>query len=252
MRRLVIKLLTFYSMEEDKWPWRSALSVVKANRKVKLNGKRLSMLLCNYTKNDIDRAFFTTLLIILLHLSNLQNPLFPLNRSILSQFTEDQMNRYESFRRSGFQKATMKRVFLSFPLYLKHNSNASTILSLSTGEKNDGLWFTYRRVSLFVVIMFCIQSISNQNTLTKLFLRMIILFALWSLHFPCLWMQLLTSVTGTQKISMPMTIVMSGIAKMFVGELVETGTHLSFSFQVIDVGNWWRVFQNMKISLLSK
>lgn len=50
-------------------------------------------------------------------------------------------------------------------------------------------------------------------------------------------MQLLTSVTGTQKISMPMTIVMSGIAKMFVGELVETGTHLSFSFQVIDVGN---------------
>ncbi|XP_008793134.2 transcription initiation factor TFIID subunit 11 [Phoenix dactylifera] len=63
-------------------------------------------------------------------------------QAILSQFTEEQMSRYESFRRSGFQKANMKR--------------------------------------------------------------------------------LLTSITGTQKISVPMTIVVSGIGKMFVGELVET------------------------------
>ncbi|KAG0448214.1 hypothetical protein HPP92_027935 [Vanilla planifolia] len=35
--------------------------------------------------------------------------------------------------------------------------------------------------------------------------------------------RLLASITGTQKISVPMTIVGSGIAKMFVGELVETG-----------------------------
>lgn len=64
-------------------------------------------------------------------------------QAILSQFTEEQMSRYESFRRSGFQKANMKR--------------------------------------------------------------------------------LLGSITGSQKISVPMTIVVSGIAKMFVGELVETG-----------------------------
>lgn len=63
-------------------------------------------------------------------------------QSILSQFTEEQMSRYESFRRSGFQKSNMKR--------------------------------------------------------------------------------LLVSITGSQKVSMPMTIVVSGIAKMFVGELVET------------------------------
>ncbi|XP_062160616.1 transcription initiation factor TFIID subunit 11 [Alnus glutinosa] len=63
-------------------------------------------------------------------------------QSILSQFTEEQMSRYESFRRAGFQKSNMKR--------------------------------------------------------------------------------LLASITGTQKISIPMTIVVSGIAKMFVGELVET------------------------------
>ncbi|KAI3428901.1 TAFII28 domain-containing protein [Psidium guajava] len=63
-------------------------------------------------------------------------------QAILSQFTVEQMNRYESFRRSGFQKATMKR--------------------------------------------------------------------------------LLVSITGSQKVTMPMTIVMSGIAKMFVGEIVET------------------------------
>ncbi|TKY69001.1 Transcription initiation factor TFIID subunit 11 [Spatholobus suberectus] len=62
--------------------------------------------------------------------------------SILTQFTEPQMSRYESFRRAGFQKANMKR--------------------------------------------------------------------------------LLASITGTQKISVPMTIVVSGIAKMFVGEVIET------------------------------
>lgn len=63
-------------------------------------------------------------------------------QAILLQFTEGQMSRYESFRRSGFQKANMKR--------------------------------------------------------------------------------LLVSITGSPKISVPMTIVVSGIAKMFVGELVET------------------------------
>ncbi|KAJ8548066.1 hypothetical protein K7X08_021302 [Anisodus acutangulus] len=65
-----------------------------------------------------------------------------LQRSILSQFTEEQMSRYESFRRSGSQKSNMKR--------------------------------------------------------------------------------LLTSISGSAKISIPMTIVVSGIAKMFVGELIET------------------------------
>jgi hypothetical protein len=46
-------------------------------------------------------------------------------------------------------------------------------------------------------------------------------------------MQLLASITGTQKISVPMTIVVSGIAKMFVGELVETGMHtVQFEFML--------------------
>ncbi|KAK8637677.1 hypothetical protein V6N13_136146 [Hibiscus sabdariffa] len=61
--------------------------------------------------------------------------------AILSQFTEVQMSRYESFRRSALQKSNMRR--------------------------------------------------------------------------------LLVSITGSQKISLPMTIVVCGIAKMFVGELVE-------------------------------
>ncbi|KAJ4975770.1 hypothetical protein NE237_000876 [Protea cynaroides] len=64
-------------------------------------------------------------------------------QTILSQFTEEQMSRYESFRRSGFQKANIKK--------------------------------------------------------------------------------LLASITGSPKISVPMTIVVSGIAKMFIGELIETG-----------------------------
>ncbi|XP_062016056.1 transcription initiation factor TFIID subunit 11 [Rosa rugosa] len=63
-------------------------------------------------------------------------------QAILSRFSEEQMSRYESFRRAGFQKSNMKR--------------------------------------------------------------------------------LLASISGTPKISVPMTIVVSGIAKMFVGELVET------------------------------
>ncbi|GMP71248.1 hypothetical protein CsSME_00029734 [Camellia sinensis var. sinensis] len=37
-------------------------------------------------------------------------------QSILSQFTEEQMSRYESFRRSGFQKSNMKRVCFFFGL----------------------------------------------------------------------------------------------------------------------------------------
>ncbi|CAH2078452.1 unnamed protein product [Thlaspi arvense] len=61
---------------------------------------------------------------------------------ILSQFTEDQMSRYESFRRSALQKGSMRK--------------------------------------------------------------------------------LLIGVTGSQKISLPIIIVTCGIAKMFVGELVET------------------------------
>ncbi|KAG6428680.1 hypothetical protein SASPL_112933 [Salvia splendens] len=62
--------------------------------------------------------------------------------SVSDEVAEEQMSRYESFRRSGFQKSNMKR--------------------------------------------------------------------------------LLTNMTGSAKISIPMTIVVSGIAKMFVGELVET------------------------------
>lgn len=38
-------------------------------------------------------------------------------------------------------------------------------------------------------------------------------------------MQLLQSVSGAP-VSVPMTIVISGIAKMFVGELVEIGMHI--------------------------
>ncbi|XP_020576271.1 LOW QUALITY PROTEIN: transcription initiation factor TFIID subunit 11-like [Phalaenopsis equestris] len=64
-------------------------------------------------------------------------------QAILAQFSPEQMSRYESFRRSGFQKSNMRR--------------------------------------------------------------------------------LLAAIVGSQKISVPMTIVGSGIAKMFVGELVETG-----------------------------
>jgi len=50
-------------------------------------------------------------------------------------------------------------------------------------------------------------------------------------------LQLLTSITGSQKISMPMTIVVSGIAKMFVGELVETGKFLMYLFLMIACAN---------------
>ncbi|CAB79028.1 putative protein [Arabidopsis thaliana] len=70
-------------------------------------------------------------------------------QSILSQFTEDQMSRYESFRRSALQRPQMKKVLIG--------------------------------------------------------------------------------VTGSQKIGMPMIIVACGIAKMFVGELVETGHLLNLN-----------------------
>jgi hypothetical protein len=37
-----------------------------------------------------------------------------------------------------------------------------------------------------------------------------------------LYLQLMQSVTGTN-VTIPMTIVMAGLSKMFVGDLVETG-----------------------------
>lgn len=43
-------------------------------------------------------------------------------------------------------------------------------------------------------------------------------------------MQLLASISGTQKISVPMTIVVSGIAKLFVGEVVETGNSILYKY----------------------
>ncbi|KAL5997608.1 hypothetical protein ACLOJK_008538 [Asimina triloba] len=86
-------------------------------------------------------------------------------QAILSEFTEEQMNRYESFRRSGFQKANMKRVKIS---YLEIGGSTLPHHQIADGS-------------------------------------------------------LLASLCGTPKISVPMTIVVSGIAKMFVGELVELG-----------------------------
>lgn len=68
--------------------------------------------------------------------------------------------------------------------------------------------------------------------------------------YPMVWMQLLASITGTQKISVPLTIVVSGIAKMFVGELVETGMHtiqfwihVEISFQGWQLFTFWLVIE---------
>lgn len=50
-------------------------------------------------------------MLVILTICSLRNrTCFTFFRSILSQFSESQMSRYESFRRSGFQKANMKRV----------------------------------------------------------------------------------------------------------------------------------------------
>ncbi|KAG5603659.1 hypothetical protein H5410_025151 [Solanum commersonii] len=91
-------------------------------------------------------------------------------QSILSQFTEEQMSRYESFRRSGFQKSNMKREF-----------DLCSAAPMASVPYNTS---------------FVLGSFSANR--------------------------LLSNITGSAKISIPMTIVVSGIAKMFVGELIET------------------------------
>ena len=53
-------------------------------------------------------------------------------RAILSQFTEEQMSRYESFRRAGFQKANMKRVFLFFIFTCNKVFNFDLVYMLTT------------------------------------------------------------------------------------------------------------------------
>lgn len=39
-----------------------------------------------------------------------------------------------------------------------------------------------------------------------------------------LWLQLLLEITGAKSISEPMIVVVSATAKLFVGDIVETGT----------------------------
>ncbi|KAI3454817.1 hypothetical protein Pfo_011480 [Paulownia fortunei] len=105
-------------------------------------------------------------------------------QEILAHFTEQQMSRYESFRRSGFQKSNMKRVGITSLLYTMPNHQAHPTPISQREKKKKGI--------------ICFRCSATQ------------------------WFKLLTSITGSAKISVPMTIVVSGIAKMFVGELVET------------------------------
>lgn len=74
----------------------------------------------------------------LLHLDNFA-------RAILSQFTEEQMSRYESFRRAGFQKANMKRVCFFFDY-------CSPFLLLLFKRKKKGLYLLDRILSIGQVL----------------------------------------------------------------------------------------------------
>uniref|UniRef100_A0A0D9V459 TAFII28-like protein domain-containing protein n=1 Tax=Leersia perrieri TaxID=77586 RepID=A0A0D9V459_9ORYZ len=49
--------------------------------------------------------------------------------AILSQFTEEQMNRYESFRRSGFQKSNMKKLLASITGSQKISPSTNIVVS---------------------------------------------------------------------------------------------------------------------------
>jgi hypothetical protein len=210
-------------------------------------------------------------------------PFVSLFRTILAQFTEGQMSRYESFRRSALQKTNMKRVcfpiaciFLLFSYYIffffclvleiyflgAHGGllfppascgliHAIWIFFSVVGNKLPEILWAYTVVATFVnyfhstflkcLIKFCTSwfcyfwqllpgsllacIIHVTNLCTGWFIYLLMLT--WTLYFSLMaWMQLLVSITGSQKISLPMTIVVCGIAKMFVGELVETGVHI--------------------------
>ena len=89
---------------------------------------------------------------------------------LVSSFTEDQLNRYEMYRRSAFPKASVKKVRLtSLPL-------------LAVGFKK-----------------------LNFNN---------------SVYF-----QLMQSITGGSSVPPNVVIAMAGIAKVFVGEIVEEGSN---------------------------
>lgn len=139
------------------------------------------------------------------------------SRAILSQFTEEQMSRYESFRRAGFQKSNMKKVCFSFFF------SPYLLLPLSLG-----LYLLVVHIECWSVPILINWPVPIWCVLVKMcHIHFCICIKIRNcLHvYPMVWMQLLASITGTQKISVPMTIVVSGIAKMFVGELVETGMH---------------------------
>lgn len=86
---------------------------------------------------------------------------------LVSNFSEEQLNRYEMFRRSAFPKAAVKRVSFIHPIAQQ------------------------------IVTWMC-----------------------------CLSSQLIQSITGTS-VSQNVVIAVSGIAKVFVGEIVEEGESTS-------------------------
>lgn len=89
-------------------------------------------------------------------------------RVLVSNFTEDQLDRYEMYRRSAFPKAAIKRV-LFLIIICKRNSHS------------------------------IIKEILYQNMF-----------------------QIMQTITGCS-VSQNVVIAMSGIAKVFVGEIVEEG-----------------------------
>lgn len=79
-------------------------------------------------------------MLVILTICSLRNrTCFTFFRSILSQFSEEQMSRYESFRRSGFQKANMKRVCSIFLSLLEKYTSEYAHLSLQRQTEIVGL-----------------------------------------------------------------------------------------------------------------
>lgn len=105
-------------------------------------------------------------------------------RVLVSSFSEEQLNRYEMYRRSAFPKAAIKRV-------------------------RTARWNIYVRYMSKVYL--------------TIYLRKMLKLLAYTF-----WFQLIQSITGSS-VSQNVVIAMSGISKVFVGEVVEEGVLICMS-----------------------
>ncbi|CAG0920402.1 unnamed protein product [Notodromas monacha] len=127
---------------------------------------------------------------------------------LVSNFTEEQLDRYEMYRRSAFPKAAIRRP----PHWYNHVDTAATLAPVKAAvDENGGITLEDLEATL---------GINARLILLIFLLRGGVVWCLESLNNHDAWLQLMQSMTGSN-VSQNAVIAMSGLAKVYVGEVIE-------------------------------